>query len=82
VVPHLYFWKSAKWLQSIKFVAETDPAIGKRAAITTAATRGRKSDIPTIDATGATACHLSHRERSDFELARNPGEGLRSIERA
>jgi len=26
--------------------------------------------------------HLSHRERSDFELARNPGEGLRSIERA
>jgi DMSO/TMAO reductase YedYZ molybdopterin-dependent catalytic subunit len=25
VVPHLYFWKSAKWLQSIKFVAEDRP---------------------------------------------------------
>ena len=25
VVPHLYFWKSAKWLQSIEFRAEDAP---------------------------------------------------------
>jgi len=25
VVPHLYFWKSAKWLQAIEFVAEDSP---------------------------------------------------------
>ena len=25
VVPHLYFWKSAKWLQSIEFLAEDSP---------------------------------------------------------
>ena len=25
VVPHLYFWKSAKWLQSIEFLAEDAP---------------------------------------------------------
>ena len=25
VIPHLYFWKSAKWLQSIEFLAEDAP---------------------------------------------------------
>jgi DMSO/TMAO reductase YedYZ molybdopterin-dependent catalytic subunit len=25
VVPHLYFWKSAKWLQSIEFLAQDAP---------------------------------------------------------
>jgi DMSO/TMAO reductase YedYZ molybdopterin-dependent catalytic subunit len=25
VVPHLYFWKSAKWLQGIAFTAEERP---------------------------------------------------------
>jgi DMSO/TMAO reductase YedYZ molybdopterin-dependent catalytic subunit len=25
VVPHLYFWKSAKWLQAIEFVAQDSP---------------------------------------------------------
>ena len=25
VVPHLYFWKSAKWLQGIEFLAEDKP---------------------------------------------------------
>ena len=27
VVPHLYFWKSAKWLQGIEFVTEERRAI-------------------------------------------------------
>ena len=27
VVPHLYFWKSAKWLQSIEFLAEDAPGL-------------------------------------------------------
>jgi DMSO/TMAO reductase YedYZ molybdopterin-dependent catalytic subunit len=25
VVPHLYFWKSAKWLQSIEFLPKDAP---------------------------------------------------------
>jgi DMSO/TMAO reductase YedYZ molybdopterin-dependent catalytic subunit len=25
VVPHLYFWKSAKWLQSIEFLGHDAP---------------------------------------------------------
>jgi DMSO/TMAO reductase YedYZ molybdopterin-dependent catalytic subunit len=25
VVPHLYFWKSAKWLQSIEFLEQDAP---------------------------------------------------------
>ena len=50
VVPHLYFWKSAKWLQSIEFLAEDAPGYWKSAAIITAATRGRSSAIPATDA--------------------------------
>ena len=25
VIPHLYFWKSAKWLTGIRFVAQDEP---------------------------------------------------------
>ena len=50
VVPHLYFWKSAKWLQSIEFLERMRRAIGKSAAITTAAIPGRNSDIRATDA--------------------------------
>jgi DMSO/TMAO reductase YedYZ molybdopterin-dependent catalytic subunit len=31
VVPHLYFWKSAKWVTGIEFVAEDKPGFWERA---------------------------------------------------
>ena len=49
VVPHLYFWKSAKWLQRIEFLSQMRRVTGKSAAITTVAIRGRNSAIRTID---------------------------------
>ncbi|REK67863.1 MAG: sulfite oxidase-like oxidoreductase [Cohnella sp.] len=30
VVPHLYFWKSAKWLRGIEFMAENKPGFWER----------------------------------------------------
>ncbi len=30
VVPHLYFWKSAKWLRGIEFMAEDKPGFWER----------------------------------------------------
>ena len=50
VVPHLYFWKSAKWLQASNSSIETRRAIGRSAAIITAAIRGPSSAIPATDA--------------------------------
>jgi DMSO/TMAO reductase YedYZ molybdopterin-dependent catalytic subunit len=49
VVPHLYFWKSAKWLRRIEFLNRMHQVTGRSAAIITAATRGRNSAIRTID---------------------------------
>ena len=44
MVPHLYFWKSAKWLRGLEFVnADSNPASGNSAAITCAATPGPKN---------------------------------------
>jgi DMSO/TMAO reductase YedYZ molybdopterin-dependent catalytic subunit len=31
VVPHLYFWKSAKWIQGLRFVADDEPGFWERA---------------------------------------------------
>ena len=30
VVPHLYFWKSVKWVRGIRFVAEDEPGFWER----------------------------------------------------
>jgi DMSO/TMAO reductase YedYZ molybdopterin-dependent catalytic subunit len=30
VVPHLYFWKSAKWLRGIEFIAKDKPGFWER----------------------------------------------------
>ena len=43
VVPHLYFWKSAKWVRGLRCASTTSPASGSRSATTTAATPGAKS---------------------------------------
>ena len=46
LVPDLYFWKSAKWLTGVRFVApRTSPATGRRAATTTTPIPGRKSGM-------------------------------------
>ena len=45
VVPQWYFWKSAKWVNRIEFVAKTGRASGKCAVITTKAIRGKKNGI-------------------------------------
>ena len=42
VVPHLYFWKSAKWVRGLEFLAEDEPGFWEDAATTCAATPGRK----------------------------------------
>ncbi|MEJ7659748.1 MAG: molybdopterin-dependent oxidoreductase [Hymenobacter sp.] len=31
VVPHLYFWKSAKWVQGLRFTADDEPGFWERA---------------------------------------------------
>ena len=43
VVPHLYFWKSAKWVRGLEFLDRDEPGFWERTAITCAATPGRKS---------------------------------------
>ena len=48
VVPKLYFWKSAKWLQRIEFTSIDRPSFGKRAATTIAAIPGLNSVTPTM----------------------------------
>ena len=48
LVPHLYFWKSAKWVRGLRLQTTTSRASGRSTATTTTATRGGSS------ATGAT----------------------------
>ena len=43
LVPHLYFWKSAKWLRSLVFMKRMTPASGSPLATTFTGTRGGSS---------------------------------------
>ena len=49
LVPHLYFWKSAKWVSRLELMAEDRPGSGSRTATTTAATRGSSSATRATD---------------------------------
>ena len=49
LVPHLYFWKSAKWVRGCGSWTTTSPASGRPTATTTAATPGRRSAIGRTD---------------------------------
>ena len=40
LVPHLYFWKSAKWVNGLQFTEGTRPASGSCAGTTCTAIRG------------------------------------------
>ena len=43
LVPHLYFWKSAKWVTRLELLAEDQPGSGSATATTTGATPGANS---------------------------------------
>ena len=49
LVPHLYFWKSAKWVRGLTFTVATSRASGRPRATTTTATRGGSSATGTTD---------------------------------
>ena len=49
LVPHLYFWKSAKWVRGLASRSTTSPASGSRSATTTTATRGASSGTGATD---------------------------------
>ena len=56
LVPHLYFWKSAKWVRGLRSSTTTSPASGRRTATTTTATHGANSATRATDlAAGATS---------------------------
>ena len=57
LVPHLYFWKSAKWLNGLQFTDTDTPASGSCAAITSMATRGASSATPMTEAPAGVAAH-------------------------
>jgi DMSO/TMAO reductase YedYZ molybdopterin-dependent catalytic subunit len=40
LVPHLYFWKSAKWVRGLTLSPPTSPASGRPTATTTTVTHG------------------------------------------
>jgi DMSO/TMAO reductase YedYZ molybdopterin-dependent catalytic subunit len=43
LLPHLYFWKSAKWVRGLELLVEDRPGFWEAPATTTTATRGRSS---------------------------------------
>ena len=45
LVPHLYFWKSAKWVRGIELMNQDSPGSGSSWDITTTATHGASSGI-------------------------------------
>ena len=49
LVPHLYFWKSAKWVAGLRSSTTTSPGSGSATATTTAATRGSSSATRVTD---------------------------------
>src|SRR5687768_10788347 len=49
LVPHLYFWKSAKWVRRLRFMEHDSRASGSRSATTSTATPGASSAMPATD---------------------------------
>ena len=53
LIPHLYFWKSAKWVNGIEMIERrTSRASGKRPATTCTETHGASSGIRATDLAG------------------------------
>jgi DMSO/TMAO reductase YedYZ molybdopterin-dependent catalytic subunit len=45
LVPHLYFWKSAKWVRGLRLVDHDEPDSGSRWATTTMVIHGKMNAI-------------------------------------
>ena len=81
LVPHLYFWKSAKWVRGLRADATTtSPASGRRSATTTTATRGASSATRATDAGRRAAVagrcarrDAARRRRSSLDVPGWPG---------
>ena len=43
LIPHLYLWKSAKWVRGLEFLNRSSPASGRRTATTYMAIPGKRS---------------------------------------
>ena len=43
IVPHLYFWKSAKWVRGLKLTPDDEPGSGRTTATTITGTHGSSS---------------------------------------
>ena len=52
LVPHLYFWKSAKWVRGLRLTATDEPGFWESTATTTTATRGTSSGTGATDLAG------------------------------
>ena len=52
LVPHLYFWKSAKWVRGLELRDETSRASGRPTATTCTETHGRNSGTRATDLAG------------------------------
>jgi DMSO/TMAO reductase YedYZ molybdopterin-dependent catalytic subunit len=52
LVPHLYFWKSAKRVNGLRLMAEDDPGFGRRPATTSTETHGSSSGIREFELAG------------------------------
>ena len=52
LVPHLYFWKSAKWVRGLRLMSNDEPASGSRTATTCTAIRGWSSGTGATDVAG------------------------------
>ena len=62
LVPHLYFWKSAKWVRGIELHDYDEPGFWRATATTTTATPGKSSAIGTTELARA-GCGVAVRNR-------------------
>ena len=61
LVPHLYFWKSAKWVRRLRFMEKDEPVSGSCWAITTTAIPGKSSDMTATETPTAAPRRLEWR---------------------
>ena len=59
LVPHLYFWKSAKWVRGLELRDHDAPGSGRPTATTCTETHGKNSGTPATDLAGSRR-HLGH----------------------
>ena len=65
LVPHLYFWKSAKWVRGIELRLDDQPGFWESSATTTTAIRGASSATPAIELAARHRRRAAGRDRPD-----------------